>query len=235
MTWSVVEAATGEVPAEVSISDRGQLTTARVIDRVLNLKVIAESRTFHTRAEASLTVIPALIRMDADPKNVHLYLNENDSATVRIIMTPEAVPPVGLVWNCGKRNFVDITPLDDGSAEIRPLSAGKASVTVTEPGGRNTQFWVTVEIPVESVELSVRGKVKAGGMLQIYASVLPKNAGNKKVEWSVNAAQETARVTPQGVLKVEKGVAPGTEIQVTCTAEGALKPVTETITITVEE
>jgi len=234
VTWSVVEAATGEVPPEVSISEKGQLTTARVIDRVLNLKVIAESRTFHTRAEASLTVIPALIRMDADPKDVHLYLHENESASVRIIMTPEAVPPVGLTWTCGKKNFADITPLDDGTAEIKPLSAGKASVTVTEPGGRNTQFWVTIEIPVESLELSVRGTVKAGGMLQIYASILPKNAGNKRVEWSVDAAEETARITPQGVLKVEKGTASGTKIRVTCTAAGAPKPITETITITVE-
>lgn len=234
VSWSVVDAATGEHPAEAAISDKGQLTIAREINRTLNLKIIAESQTFHTRAEASLTVLPVLTRMDAEPKNLLLYLTEEDSGTVRIIMTPDAVPPVGLEWNCGKKNFVDITPLDDGAAEIRPLSAGKGTVTVTEPDGKSCQIFVTVEIPVESLELSVRGSVRPGGMLQIYPAILPKNAANKTMEWSVNVEKETAFITPQGMLKVQKDTAPGTEIQVTCKALGAREPLTAVITVTVE-
>lgn len=234
VSWAVVNAETGETPAEVAINEKGQLTTAREISRVLNLKVVAESLTFHTRAEASLTVVPALIRMDPEPREVLLYLTADAVATVRIVMTPEAVPPVGLDWSCGKKNFVDITPLEDGIAEIRPLTIGKGTVTVTEPGGKSTRFWVDVQMPVTSLDLSVRETVKAGGMLQVYATILPKTASNRTVEWSVNVSKETAYITPQGMLKVHKGVAPGTQIQVTCTAVGAPEPLAAVITITVE-
>ena len=105
---------------------------------------------------------------------------------------------------------------------------------MTEPGGKSTRFWVDVQMPVTSLDLSVRGTVKAGGMLQVYATILPKTASNRTVEWSVNVSKETAYITPQGMLKVHKGVAPGTQIQVTCTAVGAPEPLAAVITITVE-
>jgi len=81
--WRVKETETGTAPEEVSLSDKGQLTTRKKISRVINLTVTAESPVFHTSAEYSVTVIPAVSGVKVSPNRLIMYLAEGSEATVQ--------------------------------------------------------------------------------------------------------------------------------------------------------
>ena len=84
---------------------------------------------------------------------------------------PATVPPVGLTWTPAKKDIVEIAPVEDGVVSIKPLKAGKTDIAVKEPGGKNAKLTVNVVAPVESVELKVNGKPKAGGKVNIAAAL----------------------------------------------------------------
>ena len=129
---------------------------------------------------------------------------------------------------------MEILPQEDGTALVRPLAAGKTTVAVKEPGGKNASLKISVTEPVAGLELSVSGKQKPGGTVTVKAAVTPKNAGNKQLEWALDVGEDVATVQ-NGKVKIAKGVPAGTVITVTCTAVGAPEPVVQTVQITVEE
>ena len=90
-------------------------------------------------------------------------------------------------------------------------------------------------VPVESLELTVRGKPRPGKSVNVTAGITPKNAGNKAVEWSIDASDDTAVINAKGRLKISKTAKPGSVITVTCKAVGAPEPVIAEKEITVEE
>ena len=146
---------------------------------------------------------------------------------------PVTVPPVGLIWTPAKKDIVEITPVEDGVVSIKPLKAGKTDIAVKEPGGKNAKLTVNVVAPVESVELKVNGKPKAGGKVTVAATLAPKNVGNKAVQWSLDVGEDIATINEKGQLTIGKEVASGTKITVTCTALGAPAPVVGTIVVEV--
>lgn len=101
---------------------------------------------------------------------------------------------------------------------------------MTEPGGKKFTLKLNVTEPVTDIELSVNGKPKPGGTVTVKYTLLPKTAGKKDVEWSLDVGEEIATVS-KGKVKISKDAAPGTVITVTCTATGAPEPVVRTIQI----
>ena len=142
---------------------------------------------------------------------------------------PVTVPPVGLIWTPAKKDIVEITPVEDGVVSIKPLKAGKTDIAVKEPGGKNAKLTVNVVAPVESVELKVNGKPKAGGKVTVAATLAPKNVGNKAVQWSLDVGEDIATINEKGQVTIGKEVASGTKITVTCTALGAPGPVVDAL------
>jgi hypothetical protein len=149
-------------------------------------------------------------------------------------MEPATVPAVGLTWSAGKKEIVEITAADDGTAEIRPLKAGKVTVTVKAPGGKSAKLNVNTVEPVTGLELAVKGAAKPGKTVTVSAALEPKNAGNKALEWSVDVGEDVAAITQKGQVKIAKTAEAGTVITVTCRALGAPEPIEKTIEITVE-
>lgn len=233
IVWSVANAETGEAVPTVVIDGTGQLTIDKKLDEVVRLLVTGKSASYGTTATAVITAMPIVSAVTLDPAQLFLYTGTENSQTVKASLVPASVPPVGLTWTPAKKDIVEITPVEDGAVSIKPLKAGKTDIAVKEPGGKNAKLTVNVVAPVESVELKVNGKPKAGGKVTVAATLAPKNVGNKTVQWSLDVGEDIATINEKGQVTIGKEVASGTKITVTCTALGAPAPVTASTVIEV--
>lgn len=172
-------------------------------------------------------------KVNLDPAELFFYVGTDDSQTVKASLEPASVPPIGLTWTPAKKDIVEITETEDGVVSIKPLKAGKTDITVKEPGGKSAKLKVNVVDPVESVELAVKGNAKAGGKVNITATLAPKTAGNKTVEYSLDVGEDIATINNKGQLSISKNALSGTKITVTCTALGAPVPVTASVVVEV--
>ena len=232
--WSVEDAETGEAPESIKIDKNGNLSADAKLAEVKKVLVKASSPIFHTETAAEVTVIPQVKKLTTDPAELFFYVGTDTAQTVRAVLEPDTVPPIGITWTPAKQDVLEITAGEDGTASIRALAAGKFNVAVKEPGGKNCQLKVSVVEPVTAVTLSVKGKSKPGQTVTIAAALEPKNPGNKALEWTTDADESVATINAKGQLKIAKEAQPGTEITVTCRALGAPEPIEEKITVTVE-
>lgn len=232
--WSVSAADGGKLPAGVSINRNGILSTGRT-NEILRLEVRAESPVFHVSATFLVTVFPPAKKISVTPNELFFYTGTDMPQEARAVLEPEGIPLRGITWTPSRKDIVEITPDDEnGTAAIRALAAGKITVTVREPGGKGARLTVNVVVPVESVELEVKGKAKPGSTVTVKETIAPKQAGNKKVEWSVDVGEDVATIS-KGKLKISRNAPAGTVITVTCTAVGAPEPVVATIQVEVVE
>ena len=233
VVWSVAKADTGEAVEGVSIDAKGQLKVDKSLSAPVDLQVKVASEPMGTSATYNISAMPVVSKVTLDPAELFFYVGTEDPQTVKAVLEPASVPPVGLTWTPAKKDIVEITSVEDGVVSIKPLKAGKTDIAVKEPGGKNAKLTVNVVAPVESVELKVNGKPKAGGKVNIAAALAPKNVGNKAVQWSLDVGEEIATINEKGQLTIGKEVTSGTKITVTCTALGAPNPVVGTIVVEV--
>ena len=233
--WSAVDTATGQPAENVTISAKGKLTVSKKLLEAMDIEVTASSPIFHSSAKYPLRVVPTLEGIRVNPQELTFYEGEDRRGELEAVLMPATVPRTGMTWQDKPSGVVEISPTEDGSASVRPLKAGRTVITVSEPNGKKAKVRVSVLVPVESLELTVRGKPRPGKSVNITAGITPKNAGNKAVEWSIDASDDTAVINAKGRLKISKTAKPGTVITVTCKAVGAPEPVIAEKEITVEE
>ena len=178
--------------------------------------------------------MPVIRKLAADPAAVTLYTNSDDEAAVTVTADPD-IALEGLEWTLKPGNIAEVVTGEGGTAVIKAATAGKGTLTVKEPGGKTVGIRVTVDVPVESVSLSWSGNAGPGNVVKVSADVQPKNAGNRKVEWSLDVDKEVAAINDYGRLKINRNTPEGTVIVVTCTAPGAKVPIVEKIEIVVGE
>ena len=115
------------------------------------------------------------------------------------------------------------------------MAAGKISIDVKEPGGKQAKLAVNVGEPVTALTLTAKGAAKPGGNVTVSAATEPKNPGNKTLEWALNVGEDIAVINDKGQVKISKEAPLGTKITVTCKALGAPEPVAATIDLEVVE
>ena len=231
ITWTVTNAA-GEPAENVKIA-KGVLTVDRKLTDLTELTVTARSDAYWNTSSVKVTAYPALQGVVAEPAELTFYLGATEPQTVKARMNPDVIPAAGFTWKSGKPAVAEVADNGDGTAVITAKGAGKTTVTVREPGGKSAKINVLVGEPVTAVELTCKDKAKAGGFVTVNAKLTPAKPLNKNVEWSVDVGKDVATINANGWLKIQKGVADGTVITVTCKAPGAPEPLTETIQITV--
>ena len=233
--WSAVDTATGQPAENVTISAKGKLTVSKKLLEAMDIEVTASSPIFHSSAKYPLRVIPTVEGIRVNPQELTFYEGEDRRGELEAVLMPATVPRTGMTWQDKPSGVVEISPTEDGSASVRPLKAGRTVITVSEPNGKKAKVRVSVLVPVESLELTVRGKPRPGKSVNVTAGITPKNAENIAVEWSIDASDDTAVINAKGRLKISKTAKPGTVITVTCKAVGAPEPVIAEKEITVEE
>ena len=231
VNWSVVDAETGAEAEGITISEKGQLSVAKDLAAPVKLQVKAVSAQFGTSAEYSLTAMPIISKVNIEPAELFFYVGTDEPQTVKASLEPDTIPPMGLSWTPAKAGIVEISEVEDGVVSIKPLAAGKTTIAVKEPGGKNAKLTISVVEPVESLELTLKGNAKPGGSVAVTAALQPKQAGNKNLEWTLDVGEEIATINAKGQVKISKEAASGTIITVTCTALGAPEPIVSTIQI----
>ena len=231
INWTALNAETGEEVEGVSISAKGQLKVDKNLAAPVDIQVKATSATYENFASYNLKAIPVAGQIAVEPAELFFYVGKEDPQTVKATITPDTVPLVGITWTPAKKDIVEITDNGDGTVVIKPLKAGKTTIAVKEPGGKNAKLNVSVVDPVESVELSVKGNAKAGGTVTVSAALQPKTAGNKNLEWTLDVGEDIATIDAKGKVKISKEAASGTKITVTCKALGAPEPIVATAVI----
>ena len=140
---------------------------------------------------------------------------ENLTATVQ----PENASIKTVSWESSDESVVTVT----NSGEVTAVDGGEATITVkTSQGNFTATCEVTVTVGVESVEIPEEVTVMIDEEITIQAIVLPENATNKTVTWSVDEAGEA-------FVSIEADDETG-ELTITGIAEG-----TATITVTTED
>ena len=233
--WSVTDAVTGEETNAATISEGGLLTAAKKLNDATTVRVTATAEYFQTTATIDVDIYPPVMKIETDPKEVFLYDGSDKTVMVKAILTPDSIPPTGITWQLKKEGIAEVTPTEDGTAVFRAVSAGKTAVTVTEPSGKKTMMNVSVVPPVEDIELNVMGKQIPGGTVTVKGTILPKEAGNKAMEWSLDVSEDIATINQKGQVKIAKTAPAGTVITVTCKALGAPEPIIKTIPFEIAE
>ena len=234
VTWSVVNAATGEPDPMATISAKGKLSVSKNLATVTELTVTAVSDVFGSSATYKVTAMPVIKGFTVTPKQLTLYVGQEKPATLQAVMNPGSVPAIGVTWTPNKKDFLEITELEPGLVSVQPLAAGKGTITVKESGGKRFTVNVSVLVPVETVTISAKGNPVPGGTVRVTADVQPAKASNRKIKWSLDVGKDIATVNDYGRLVIKRETAPGTKITVICTAAGAAEPVVATLELTVE-
>ena len=165
---------------------------------------------------------PALKKLNADVKELILYANQTEPASVTLAAEPEGASLEGLALNVKKEGI--ITAAAEGNViRVLPVSAGSTTLTA-EAGKVKLNLNVKVLVPAEAVTLSRKGDVAPGKKVKFTAAVEPKNAGNKNVEWSVEGT-DLAEMDKNGTLSISADCRPGTRLTVRCCALGSGSPV----------
>ena len=233
--WSVTDPATGEAPEEITIDKNGNLSVKNSLAEVKKVEVKATATYFNIENTYEVTAIPAVKKITAEPAELFFYTGTDASETVKAVLDPDTVPLLGITWTCQKKDFVEITDHEDGTATVRPVGSGRSAITVTEPGGKRFNLNVNIVEPVTEVVLSGKETARPGNSVNVTAALSPRNAGNKTVEWSLDVGEDIATVNERGQIRISKEAPVGTKITVTCIATGAPEPVKSTFLIEVTE
>lgn len=225
VTWSVGSAEDGSEVPGVTISDKGQLNVDKSLDKPVELVVKAASPIYGTEAEYRLSATPVISAVVLDPAEVFFYTGIEAEQTVKATLDPSSVPPKGVTWTPAKEGIVEITEVEDGVVTLKPVGAGKTTIAVKEPSGKNAKLNVSVVNPVTALTLEGKGKTAPGGTVTVKAALEPKAAGNKNIEWSLNVGEDIATVNAKGQVKISKTAPEGTKVVVTCKALGAPEPI----------
>ena len=234
--WSVRDE-NGNTPDGVAIDKKGVLSAdPKKVQDVLNLTVQARSEAYLTRDTIQVRVVPRTEKIAADPAEVFFYVGTPASQILRAVLTPATVPADQLSWSIAKEGLVTLQAGEDGTAVVATSAEqkGKTAVTLKEAGGKSVKINVSVVDPVTDLELTAKGTPKQGGTVTIQGGLLPKNAGNKALEWSLDVDESIATVNAKGQVKIAKNAPQGTKITVTCKALGAPEPIVRTLEIVTE-
>ena len=233
--WSVVDPESGKEILGVTINDKGTLRVDKKHEGISRVEIRGKNTYFYTKAALPIMIIPASSKITIDPACVFFYTGTNTPQTVRAVIEPETVPPVGLEWKLKKEGVAELSDAGDGSATLTPTGTGKTTLTVTDPNGKRAEADIRVVDPVTALTLTMKGKTKPGATVTFSPVFEPTSAGNKEVEWTLDVGAEIATLSDKGQVKISKDAPVGTRITITCKALGAPEPVSTSTEIEVTE
>ena len=122
-----------------------------------------------------------------DPSPVSLTIDQEQVLTA--VMRPSGAK-VKVEWTCSSSSVVAFGVINETQAKVQGLAEGKATITASA-GGKTATCEVTVEggtatVAVTSITLDhTQLDMTVGQKAQLIATVLPENATNKTLNWSV--------------------------------------------------
>jgi uncharacterized protein YjdB len=178
------------------------------------------------------TTVPATVKV----KSINIYngktlLTKKSKAVYKgskLTLTAKVNPTnanQSVSWKSSKTSVATV----NSKGVVTAKAKGSARITATAKDGSNKSAYVniTVKQRVEKVTMAKTAKVKVGAKVKLKAKVLPNNANNKKLKWTVNK-KKIATVTQTGVVK---GIKVGKAVVTAKTTDGSNKSAKCTVTV----
>lgn len=205
-------------PNVVSVTNTGSITALSQ-----GTSVIKCTASNGVSAQCSVTVNPVLATsVSLNHKEMTLEVGQKTSLAATVL--PTNATSKNVTWSSSDPNTVLVGT--DGT--IVGMKAGNAMITVTTTDGSNKQATCMIEVipakvVVESIKLNKTSlSLVKGDTEQLIATVLPSNATNKDVVWSVNnnfvSVDEEGNVTAlkAGNAIVNATTTDGTNLTASC-------------------
>ena len=123
----------------------------------------------------------------------HIVLSVGETKQLEATIHPETASDKTVIWSTENEN---IATVENGI--ITAVALGTTNIIVNTINNKTASCVVDVVIPVESVQLNETSKdLKLAETFELIPTVLPENATNKSVLWSVD---------PSGVVSVDNGL-----------------------------
>ena len=235
LIWQVKDAETGKLTDAATVNASSVLIVKKDLERFTQLEVTAISDQFGTSASCTIKATPAAEEVIVEPEMIWWYKKgDNPVYTVKASVKPADIPLSLLTWKVYDEKKLELTMKGDGEAELKVLEGGDNSVTVEGPGKKKALVRIRAVTPVEEITLKAKGEPKPGGKVSYKVTFKPQSNVRKGLSWSLDVDSGIAEIDEDGTVRISPDAQPGTEITVTCTAHGALEPVTATDKLTVQ-
>lgn len=132
-------------------------------------------------------------------KNMPSEITKGEEVSLEPEILPENTTDKALIWSSSDENIVTV----DESGNIKAISPGKAIITVKQKDKSYEKDITVNPIYPESIEIApVEEKIYVGKEVVLKASILPSDAEDKEVKWTVN--DKSIANIENGVLKPKK-------------------------------
>lgn len=131
------------------------------------------------------------------PKNYIDVDGEDKTLQLTARVLPEEAAQ-SVTWSTSNRSIATV----DANGLVTALKAGTVTITATATDGTGVRakFTVKVQKTVKSLTISGAAQLGGGQSTTIKAAILPKDAANQKVIYSVNCPASVATISASGVL-----------------------------------
>ena len=179
-----------------SISQSGKLTTKKV-SAITTITVTAVSKQNSAiRATHTVTIRPVTTGLAISAPRLTI-----DLASPTLQLTAKCIPEDAsqqVAWSTSNKRIATV----DANGVVTALKAGTVTITATATDGTGVRakFTVKVQKTVKSLTISGAEKLGGGQSTTIKATILPKDAANQKVIYSLNCPASVATISTSGVL-----------------------------------
>ena len=192
------------------VSSKGVVTPLNV--GTAKITVVSKDGSHKDVCKVTVKKAPESIRLGATKTSVVT----GQSKTIKYAVYPADATNRKATFKSSNSKIVKVS----SSGKITGVSKGKAKITATTENGLKAVCVVTVKQQVKSVELTPVATLYTGNSVKLKATVLPKDAENKKIKWS-SSDSSVAKVSSSGTVT---GVRAGTAtITVTSVENSKLK------------
>lgn len=179
-----------------AISQSGKLTTEK-ISAITTITVTAVSKQNSAiRATHTVTIRPVTTGLAISAPRLTI-----DLASPTLQLTAKCIPEDAsqqVAWSTSNKRIATV----DANGVVTALKAGTVTITATATDGTGVRakFTVKVQKTVKSLTISGAEKLGGGQSTTIKATILPKDAANQKVIYSLNCPASVATISTSGVL-----------------------------------
>ena len=208
VTWSSSDAAIA------TVDEKGVVTGIKAGTATITVTTVDGDFT----ATCAVTVLQPVTGVRLDKTEVTLNIAE--STVLQATVLPADASNQTVEWSSSND---DIATIDNGG-KITAVAIGNAIITVTTTDGSHTAtcqvivkpiLVASVKITCEEDQLLLTPNQQT---LHFSASVLPENATDKDLVWSIESGDDLATITQNGVLQAIDGVKKDGEVVVRATA-----------------
>ena len=179
-----------------AISQSGKLTTKKV-SGITTITVTAVSKQNSAiRATHTVTIRPVTTGLAISAPRLTI-----DLASPTLQLTAKCIPEDAsqqVAWSTSNKRIATV----DANGVVTALKAGTVTITATATDGTGVRAKFTVKVQKTVKSLTISGVAKLGGgqSTTIKATILPKDAANQKVIYSLNCPASVATISTSGVL-----------------------------------